>query len=164
MPDVTVLRRLRGPHGLSILPLASCASSSVSEDCASTLEQYGSLSADDCQSCFSSMDADAGFDITSPDQQEFLLNVSTEARWRADLKVRPSVLTWIKVFRKRHRADSQMHRTPQRLFSKQFSIICGMRTAEPTSLETFSERGCSSRSTGWARHQQAVSSLFETSG
>ena len=39
-----------------------------------------------------------------------------------------------------------------------------MRTTGPTSLETFSERGCSSRSTGWARHQQAVSSLFETTG
>ena len=28
-----------------------------------------------------------------------------EARWRADFEVRPSVLTWIKVFRKRHRAN-----------------------------------------------------------
>ena len=49
--------------------------------------------------------SNAGFDITSPEQQEFLLNVSREARWRADLKVRPSVLTWIEVFRKRHRAN-----------------------------------------------------------
>ena len=48
---------------------------------------------------------DAGFDITSPKQQEFLLNVSTEARWRADLKVRLSVLTWIEVFQKRYRAN-----------------------------------------------------------
>ena len=47
---------------------------------------------------------DAGFDITSPEQEEFLLNVSTEALWRADLEVRLSVLTWIEVFRKRYRA------------------------------------------------------------
>ena len=36
---------------------------------------------------------DAGFDITSPEQREVLLNVSTETRWKADWEVRPSVLT-----------------------------------------------------------------------
>ena len=35
-----------------------------------------------------------------------------------------------------------------------------MRTTGPTSLKTFSGCGCSSRSTGWARHRQAVSSLL----
>ena len=87
--------------------------------------------------------SDAGFDITSPEQQEFLLNVSTEARWRADLEVRPSVLTWIEVFRKRHRANFPLVQDAAALFSQHFSIIGGMRTAGPTSLKTFSGRGCS---------------------
>ena len=63
---------------------------------------------------------DAGFDITSPEQQELLLNVSTEARWRADLEVRPSVLTWIKVFRKRHRADFPIAQDAAAPFLKTF--------------------------------------------
>ena len=97
-------------------------------------------------------------------QQEFLLNVSTEARWRADLEVPPSVLTWIEVFRKRHKANFPFAQDAAAPFLITFFDNWWYETAGPTSLETFSGRGCSSRSTGWARHRQAVSNLFETSG
>ena len=42
-----VVIKVRGSHQLSVLPLAACASSGVSEACAATLEKYRPLSTDD---------------------------------------------------------------------------------------------------------------------
>ena len=51
--------RVRGPTGCQPCHSQLVPLSGVSEDCASTLEKYGSLSTGDRQSCFSSIDAKA---------------------------------------------------------------------------------------------------------
>ena len=123
--------------------------SGVSQDCASTLEKYGSLNMGDCQSCFSSIYADAGFHITSPNQQEFC---ATPAQRHGGSGLESSTF--------RPGVDQSVSETSQsRLPIAQDAAAPLFRV-----WSTFSERGCISRSTGWARHQQAVSSLFETSG
>ena len=54
-----MLKRVRGPHGLSVLPLVACASfwhvRRLRIHFESMCEKYGSFNTSDCQSCLSSM-------------------------------------------------------------------------------------------------------------